>query len=174
MAGGLVLGLLAELWSPAIAQSLPVINEFVVAHAGTDTNEFIEILGDPDTDYSSYMILEIEGDTATGRIDRAYPVGTTDPGGYFVAGFFASKMENGTLTLLLVENFVGSIGDDLDTDDDGVIDVLAFDHIVDDIAVTDGGTDDRTYSTTVLESGFDRNSRKVRWRLAYPQRRGFR
>ena len=50
----------------------PKINEFSASTAGTDV-EYVEIFGDPDTDYSAYSILEIEGDfsgTATGTIDE--------------------------------------------------------------------------------------------------------
>ena len=39
----------------------PKINEFSASTTGTDV-EFVEIYGDPTTDYSAYTILEIEGD----------------------------------------------------------------------------------------------------------------
>jgi hypothetical protein len=39
------------------------------------------------------------------------------------------------VTHLLVHNFTGSLGDDLDTDDDGILDVLPWDSIVDLIAI---------------------------------------
>ncbi len=52
----------------------PVINEFVANHVGTDTNEYIEIFGDPGTDYSAFSLLQLEGDFtstgATGLIDK--------------------------------------------------------------------------------------------------------
>ena len=32
----------------------PLINEFVFNHTGTDNSEFVEIFGDPNTDYSAY------------------------------------------------------------------------------------------------------------------------
>ena len=42
----------------------PVLNEFVADHTGTDTDEFVEVFGDPNTDYSALTIVEIEGDWA--------------------------------------------------------------------------------------------------------------
>ncbi len=59
--------------------------------------------------------------------------------------WLANTLENGTITLLLVENFSGAFEDDLDTDDDGVLDVEPWDSIVDSVAVNDGGTGDLTY-----------------------------
>jgi uncharacterized protein len=42
----------------------PVINEFSASTVGTDV-EFVEIFGSPNTDYSAYTLLEIEGDSGT-------------------------------------------------------------------------------------------------------------
>jgi hypothetical protein len=134
----------------------PVINEFVVNHTGEDMEAFVEVLGDPSTDYSGFTVLEIEGDSTSneGTVDAVLPVGTTSAAGYWTD---PEDMENGTLTILLVENFTGSVGDDLDVDDDGVIDDIAtpWTRIVDDVAVSDGGGSDLTYSTTVLAPFFD-------------------
>ncbi len=60
-------------------------------------------------------------------------------------------MENGTLTIVLVEGWSGSVGTDLDTNNDGTFDVTPWIRIVDDVAVTDGGASDITYSSTVLD-----------------------
>jgi len=134
----------------------PKINEFVFNHIGSDTNAFIEVFGSPSTDYSNFTVLEVEGDgSGTGVIDAVLPVGTTDTGGFWVNG---EDVENGTVTLLLVEGFSGAFGDDLDTNDDGVLDSTPWTLIVDDVAVTDGGTSDYTYAGTVLDAGFDGGS----------------
>ena len=138
----------------------PVINEFVVDHTGTDTHEFIEIYGDPNTDYSNYWILEIEGDSgsSTGQIDdNMIQVGVTDANGFWSTGFDpggANDFENGNITLLLVSGFTGSTGDDIDTNDDGVIDATFWTAIVDDVAVDDnnGG---QVYSTANLTPFYD-------------------
>ena len=60
---------------------MPVINEFVANHTGSDTNEYAEIWGDANTDYSNYWIVEIEGDStsSTGAVDDfTFNVGKTD------------------------------------------------------------------------------------------------
>ncbi len=134
----------------------PVINEFVFNHTGTDTNEFVEVKGEADTDYASLTILEIEGDSSgAGTIDGVFPVGTTNADGYWTTGFLNNQIENGTVTLLLVEGFSGAAGDDLDTDNDGTLDSTPWTSIVDDVAVTDGGGSDQTYAAVTLAGGFD-------------------
>ena len=147
--------------SPVSAQSPteprdPLINEFVANHTGADSEAFVEVFGDASTDYSAFTVLEIEGDSSgAGTVDAVLPVGTTNAGGYWID---PEDMENGTLTILLVEGFTGSLGDDLDTDNDGVFDSTPWTRIVDDVAVFDGGTSDVTYSATVLDAGFDGGS----------------
>jgi len=138
----------------------PLINEFVANHLGVDNYEYIEILGDPNTDYSNYTILQIEGDNTSGQgtIDvMTFPVGTTDANGYFVTPYSVNTIENGTMTLLLVENFTGTLGDDIDTNDDGVIDNVPWTRIVDGIATFDGGADDLAYAVALMQN-YDGNS----------------
>ncbi len=147
-----------SLWQPAPAMSSinALINEFVFNHTGTDSHEFVEVWGDPNTDLSDLTILEIDGDaTVAGTIDGVFPVGTTDANGYWTTGFFNNIVENGTVTLLLVYNFTGNVGDDLDTDNDGTFDTTPWLMVFDDIAVSDGGSSDRTYAATTLAPGFD-------------------
>ncbi len=94
-----------------------MINEFVVNHTGADSEAFVEVFGDASTDYSAFTVLEIEGDsTSAGTVDAVLPVATTNAGGYWID---PEDMENGTITIMLVEGFTGSTGDDLDTDNDG-------------------------------------------------------
>jgi predicted extracellular nuclease len=133
----------------------PVINEFVANHTGTDTQAFVEVFGDPSTDYSAFTVLEIEGDSSgAGVIDAVLPVGTTSGDGYWTD---LEDAENGTVTWLLVEDFSGSAGSDLDTDNDGTFDATPWTRLVDDVATTDGGGSDVTYSSTVLAAFFDGN-----------------
>ena len=134
----------------------PVVNEFVANHTGADSEAFVEVFGDASTDYSALTVLEIEGDSSSneGTIDAVLQVGTTNAGGYWIDD---EDMENGTITILLVENFSGSLGSDLDTNDDGSFDSTPWTRIVDDVAVSDGGSADITYSSTVLAPFFDGN-----------------
>ncbi|MBE0411000.1 MAG: ExeM/NucH family extracellular endonuclease [Anaerolineales bacterium] len=134
------------------------INEFVFNHVGTDTHEYIEVFGEPNTDYSSYTLLQIEGDfsgTATGLIDSVHHVGETDENGIWWTGYLYNKLENGTVTLLLVKDFNGAVGDDIDTDDNGEIDTTYWSEIVDSVAVSDGGASDHTYGMPVLSAYYD-------------------
>jgi hypothetical protein len=73
-------------------------------------------------------------------IDAVLPVGSTGAGGYWTNG---EDAEDGRVTLLLVEGFTGSVGDDLDTDNDGTLDSAPWTRVVDDVAVSDGGGSDR-------------------------------
>lgn len=134
----------------------PVINEFSASTTGTDV-EYVEIFGEPNTDYSAYTVLEIEGDSSSneGTIDEVISLGTTDASGFYLANLPANSLENGSLSLLLVKDFTGAFGDDLDTDDDGTIDLAPWTRIVDDVAVFDGGGGDLTYASVVLGPNFD-------------------
>ena len=136
--------------------SNPVINEFSASTTGTDV-EYVEIFGAPDTDYTAYNILEIEGDSgaAPGTVDEVISVGTTDANGFWLANLPANALENGTITLLLVSGFGGSLGNDLDTDDDGTFDVTPWDAIFDAVAVNDGGSEDLTYGIPALGPNYD-------------------
>ena len=156
---GIAGALLVVLYLPVAGQGVdPLINEFVVNHTGSDVNEFIEVFGASNTDYSAFTILEIEGDKggSLGVIDGVFPVGMTNADGFWTTGFLKSVIENGTVTLLLVNTFTGSAGLDLDTDDDGLLDPAPpWGRLVDAIAVTDGGNGDLAYSNAVLTRGFD-------------------
>ncbi len=134
----------------------PVINEFVLNHTGTDTDEFVEVLAGAETDLSEYWILEIEGDSnAAGTIDEVIQLGTTNANGYFTTAFESGAFENGTLALLLVKNFTGIIGQDLDADDDGVFDMAPWEAIIDDIGVNDADATDQNYASVTLVQSFD-------------------
>ncbi len=158
---GLVLALLLALAGSALAQGPadPVINEFVFNHTDVDTHEYVEIFGSPNTDYSAYRVLQIEGDgTGAGTIDSVTTIQTTDSNGIWMTGFLNNTFENGTVSLLLVEGFTGAVGNDLDTDNDGVLDATPWTRLVDSIAVSDGGAGDWAYGGVVLAPGFDGGS----------------
>ncbi|MCH7813295.1 MAG: PEP-CTERM sorting domain-containing protein [Planctomycetes bacterium] len=159
-------GLLCLIVAPTVSGGViaPIINEWVANHTGTDTNEYVEILGDPNTDYSAWTILEIEGDSsAPGTIDDyagiSGAVGTTDANGIFVTAFSTNGLENGSMTLLLVKDFAPinpfGTGDDIDTDDDGVIDTTFWSLMSDSVGVNDGGAGDFTYGEVELVAFFD-------------------
>jgi hypothetical protein len=138
----------------------PVINEFSASTAGTDV-EYVEVFAEPGTDLSSYSVLEIEGDASAtvgatpGTIDGVVGLGTSDVKGLFNASLTANDLENGSITLLLVKSFTGAAGTDLDTNDDGTLDVTPWASVVDSVAVNDGGSSDRSYSSVTLVVSFD-------------------
>ena len=150
------------LMSASSASAIPVINEFVANHDGADTAEFIEIFGAPSTDYSNLTVIEVEGEGASAGLidDVIVTLGTTDANGFWWTGFDpggSTDIENATLTLLLVDGFTGSTGNDIDTDNDGAIDAVFWTSIVDGVGVFDGTAGDFTYDV-VLAAGFDGNS----------------
>ena len=136
--------------------SAVMINEFVANHTGTDTHEFFEIFGLANTDYSNLTIVQLEGDSGDGpgTLVNFFPVGTTDADGFFFDGFLNNIIGGGSKTLLLVRNFSGFAGTDLDPGDDGTLDTNPWDLIVDAVAVNDGGAGDQTYAGPVLDSAF--------------------
>lgn len=141
----------------ALPVMAPKINEYLADHDGSDVIEYVEVYGDPSVDYSAYTILEIEGDggSTIGYIDHVIPVGTTDLNGLYLAELNANDLENGTISLLLVKDFTGEYGEDIDTNDDGVIDYAPWSEIADSVGVHDGGTGDIAYGTTILMPYFD-------------------
>ncbi|WP_372616859.1 ExeM/NucH family extracellular endonuclease [Falsiroseomonas sp.] len=140
----------------AAAVVMPVINEFSFSTTGTDV-EYVEVKGAPSTDLSSLYLLQIEGDagTSAGTVESVLRVGTTDAAGYWLGNVVANTYENGTVTLLLVSDWTGTVGTDLDTDNDGVLDVTPWTAITDGIAVNDGGAGDLTYGAPVLTASYD-------------------
>lgn len=134
----------------------PVINEFSANTTGTDV-EFIEFFGSPETDYSAYTLLEIEGDaeSSRGNVDEIIHLGTTDANGFLLVSLAANIFENGSISLLLVKDSTATAGVDIDTDDDGVIDATYWSEITDSVAINDGVAGALTYATTVLIELYD-------------------
>ena len=142
----------------------PVINEFSASTTGTDV-EYLEVYGAPATDYSTLSILQVEGDlTATapgivGSVVSVHPVGTTDANGRWLGSLAANTVQNGSLTLLLVDGFTGAVGTVLDADANGTLDDPApWTSLLDSVAVNDGGAGDLSYSAAVLGTTHDTTS----------------
>jgi len=130
-----------------------VINEWVIDHTGSDTREFIEVFGTANASASSSSLLVVDGDAgSTGHIDAVYGLGNFNGGGYQDTGYLNNVL-SGSLTILLVSNFTGSAGDDLDTNDDGTFDSTPWGSLFDSVSYTDGDASDIAYSGSVLASG---------------------
>jgi predicted extracellular nuclease len=133
----------------------PKINEFSISTTGTDV-EYIEIFGEPNTDYSTLKVLDIEGEgSGAGSVDSVVSVGTTHANGFYLASLAANEVENDTVTLLLVSGFSGTPGQDLDTNNDGTFDVTPWISIVDSVAVRSTAGTAFTYATPVLGPNYD-------------------
>jgi hypothetical protein len=138
---------LLSLTVSAGAQVMPTLNEVVLNDISTDDQEFVEICWEPNMDLSAFTIIVIEADanSATGNIDVAIGLtGLVGASGFYTVGdalitcadqtMAGGTLENGAMTMLLVRNFTGSVGMDIDTDDDGVADGPFPGQIVDSVA----------------------------------------
>jgi hypothetical protein len=114
------------------AASAQTLNEIVSNDIGTDDFEFVEICAQPGMDLSGITLVQIEGEIpAAGTIDSATPLsGIVGASGLFTIGHAAItcadqllpvSIENGGKTILLVTGFVGAVGTDYDTNDDGIL-----------------------------------------------------
>ncbi|KXV32317.1 hypothetical protein AD940_14750 [Gluconobacter thailandicus] len=132
-----------------------LINEFMFNPSPSgDPNEFIEVKGNADTDYSEWSLLVVDGDgSVAGKIDNVFQLGTTNSAGYWVTPYQTNALQNGTQTVLLVKNFTGKAGDDLDTANAGTFTSTPWSEIGDTIAVSDGGSSDPTYAGAPVLTG---------------------
>jgi len=127
---------------PAVAGAV-AINEIRIDNGGADTDEYFELIGTPGMSLDGFTYIVIgDGAGGTGTIESV-----TDLTGYAIQadGLFAAhkdgttaactgydaevtlNFENGdNVTHMLVTGFTGANGDDLDTDDDGVLDVTPW------------------------------------------------
>jgi len=154
-----------------------VINEIRIEQTGPDSDEYFELRGPAGTllDGLTYVVIgdPIDGATNTdsGVIEAVIPLtGLAIPAdGIFlcaeddntlgaIADLFAELNFEGSdnVTHLLVAGFSGSLGDDLDTNDDGVLDVSPWNAIVDSVALLENTTlppaagNEHWYSATVV------------------------
>jgi predicted extracellular nuclease/uncharacterized membrane protein len=134
-----------------LAQSSSVlINEIRVDQTSTDNDEYFELVGaaGASLDGLTYLVIG-DGTGGSGVIEAVVDLGgSAIPGsGYFVAAESTFSLGTADLTTslnfenddnvthLLVSDFSGANGDDLDTDDDGVLDVTPWTQVLDLIAL---------------------------------------
>ena len=126
------------------------INEIRIDQPSDDLDEYVELLGDASLSLDDLTYLVIgDGTGGSGVIEAVIDLGgkSLDSAGYFViaedtftlgtADFTTPlNFENGdNVTHLLVEGFTGADGDDLDTNDDGVLDTEPWTSVLDSIAL---------------------------------------
>lgn len=153
-----------------------LFNEIYVNNPGRDSNfEYVEIATSPFTSLADVWLLEIDGDGSNaGVIDNAQNLGsltagsnglvllganyasTGTPWGGLVnpattlADLSGGTMENGTISFLLVRGFSGSNQMDLDSNNDGQLDLTPWGSMLDSVGWTDGDQQDHVYSSAQL------------------------
>ena len=137
-----------------------VISEIRIDQSSNDIDEFFELRGDPnDTlDGISYIVLGDGSSGDSGYVEALVDLsGNTIPSsGYFVvaedtftlgvADLYANlNFENSdNVTHMIVSGFTGDIGTDVDTDDDGVMDVFPWTEIIHSVSVLETCSDPPT------------------------------
>ncbi len=154
------------------AQGAILINEVSLNNEGGDNGEeFFELISDTGgaESMAGLTLLVIDGDsTSAGVIDKAFDLsgfstGTNglflwrdsalvlspapDPATTLNVVDFVPDIENGSASFVLVSGFTGATGDDLDTDNNGTIDIaLPWASVVDAVGVKDSGASDDIYA----------------------------
>ncbi len=150
----LAFAIAAVLAGPAAGQ---MITEVVFDHAGTDTHEFIEVYASPGASLASYTLVELDGAAGgdPGKILHVFTPTTANDAGFWSTGYLTSTLERPAFTVLLVSGFTGTVGQDLDLEDDGVLDVTPWSSVLDGVAFSDGSAGSRTYDAPALGPAFD-------------------
>lgn len=135
------------------------INEVLIdPSTSLDQQEFIELHGPANALLNGYHVVIIEGDAGNpGVIDRSWDLSgkSLSASGFFTLGTSATNpdlsigtlnvLENGTQTILLVQGLTATVGQDVDGDNDGVVDLAIGSSIEDALGFSDGGTGDFIY-----------------------------
>ncbi|HKX45505.1 MAG TPA: hypothetical protein VJP77_02285 [Planctomycetota bacterium] len=151
-----LLGLAAVAATASAAQAQVVINEVRIDMPGADVDEYFELHGAPLFDLTglTYVVLG-DGTGASGVVETVVSLDgfALDAAGLFVAadegtwsgaaGAFTVNLAGNALnfensdnvTHLLVSGFTGALAADLDTDDDGVLDVTPWTSVLDRVAL---------------------------------------
>lgn len=136
-----------------------------------DGREYVEIIGTPGGSLLNIWFIQIEGDNPNQGVVRqaidlsAYSLGTNglllirdaattiapgpEPGTHVVVFNFNPDLDNGSGTFLLVTHFTGNVNDDLDTNNDGVLDLFPWTLVNNAIGIQDGNSSDRTYGSSL-------------------------
>jgi hypothetical protein len=156
------------------------INEIRIDQGGADNDEYFELSGTAGTSLAGYFYLVLgDGTGGSGVIETVVDLSTTSipAGGYLLVaestftlggqipdlnvGATGLNFENGdNVTHLLVRNFTGTNGQDLDTNNDGVLDITPWTEVVDSVGLLVGpsgqGGNEFIYSATAVgpDGGF--------------------
>jgi hypothetical protein len=133
--------------------SAQTINEIRIDHESTDADEYFELRGTPSSSLTGLTYVVIgDGAGGCGTVEEVVSLAgkSIQADGYFVLGqavpigaqnFTYDALDTLTfentdnLTHLLVTGWSGTLAQDLDTNNDGVLDVTPWTSIVDDVAL---------------------------------------
>jgi predicted extracellular nuclease len=152
--------------APVAADSHISISEIRIDQPSTDNDEFFELAGAAGAplDGLTYLVIG-DGTGGSGVLEAIVDLtGQAVPAsGFFVAAESTFTLGTADLTTslnfensdnvthLLVSGFSGANGDDLDTNDDGTLDVTPWSTIVDSVALVETvGSGELVYSTTTV------------------------
>lgn len=147
-----------------------VINEFRIDRTGGGNDDYVEIRGASNESLGDLTYLVIYKGADEGRIhtavslsgesigssDNYFVVASEQFGTYYSAPEPADKVVTGldfphnSSTHMLVSGFTGSVNQDLDTNDDGTLEVTPWSAIVDSVALQNDLETAMLYSTTIL------------------------
>ncbi|MBU3729171.1 MAG: hypothetical protein FGM37_07995 [Phycisphaerales bacterium] len=163
---------IASLALPAVASAQVQLSEIRVGQPGLDTQEYVELRAQPGTSLAGLTLVVIgdgEGQSApaqNGFIEEAVALsGSVGSSRHFVlaeATFTLTLVDlvrplnfedPDNVTFLLVSGFSGSVGQSLDTNFDGTLDVTPWASVIDSVAIVstqspNGTTSDFVYSGT--------------------------
>ncbi len=144
------------------AGAQPSLSEIRIDQPGSDTDEYLELQGPPGASLDGLTYLVIgDGSGGSGVIEAVIDLsGQSIPAsGFFVVAESSFSLGTADLvtslnfensdnvTHMLVAGFTGSNGDDLDTDDDGTLDVIPWSEVLDSVALIESpGSGDQVYS----------------------------
>jgi|GEM_PF-967887 len=137
------------------------INEIRIDQPSSDNDEYFELKGDPSLDLANvYYIVIGDGSGGSGVVESVTDLtgSTVASTGYFVAAESSFSLGTADLTTtlnfensdnvthMLVTAFTGTLQDDLDTNDDGFLDVRPWDQVLDAVALVETPfSEDKTY-----------------------------
>lgn len=135
-----------------------LINEVRVDDPGTDDDEYIELFS-PNSGFALsrlFVVVIGDGTGGSGVVERVIDLnGQSATGNYFLIGSslmtlatpdlvqsqdFLENSDN--ISIILVSDFTGASGDDLDTNDDGVLDVRPWGDLLDGVALIEAPNGD--------------------------------
>jgi len=140
------------------------LNEIRIDQPSTDNDEYFELAGTPGESLNQLTYVVIgDGSAGSGVVEEAIDLSglAISASGFFVAAegtfslgtpdlFTNLNFENSdNVTHLVVRDWSASEGDDLDSDDDGTLDLVPWSAVVDCVALIESpGSGDRTYCAT--------------------------